>query len=230
MLKIFVLNIENLIGLKPGNEFYDKIFSVIDSDRKTKISHFSKNQTGIADCLGAGLLLAYSVCLYRNNRLWDDEILTTAFADVMLKTLDDYGMIEQLKYKTGSEGKPYFIDESLPFFNISHSGKLVVLALSDKEVGADIQIKKAKKELDMAKRFFAEDEYALIQSDGTSGFTQFYRLWAKKEALGKCTGEGVRPYLDKCMIDFPKGYDYFEKEIEVGEDYYILFACTKIKV
>ena len=92
-------------------------------------------------------------------------------------------------------GKPYFRD--LPIkFSISHSKSRVVLALSDREIGVDIQ-HISPRGTDVAKRFFTEDEVAYIGDDTV----RFYEIWTKKEAYSKWQGKGLAENLDKSVLD-----------------------------
>lgn len=82
--------------------------------------------------------------------------------------------------KEGRWGKPYL--EGCPWhFNISHSGSFMVVAISDREVGVDVQeIRKISKKI--ARRYLnseSEDENLLT------------RLWAEHESRGKWSGRGV---------------------------------------
>ncbi len=92
-------------------------------------------------------------------------------------------------YRYGKNGKPYF--QELPFFfNLSHSGNYVFCALSLSEIGADIQQHGKRGRERIADRFFSKEEAALFRSrQDDEAF--FFRLWARKEAYGKLTGEGI---------------------------------------
>lgn len=82
-------------------------------------------------------------------------------------------------------GKPYFKD--LPIkFSVSHSGHRVILAVSEREIGADIQFM-SPRSTDIAKRYFTAAECDYIGSD----ISRFYEIWTKKEALGKWRGTGL---------------------------------------
>lgn len=73
----------------------------------------------------------------------------------------------------------------------------MVCAVGDGEVGADIQKWVPYKER-TAERFFAPTEWKLLQELPASQRTElFYRLWSRKEAYGKYTGQGSAVQWEK---------------------------------
>ena len=88
------------------------------------------------------------------------------------------------------QGKPYFAD--LPIrFSLSHSGERVILAVSQKEIGADVE-QILPRSLAPAKRFFTAREQAYVFSAaGDDALLRFYEVWTKKEAYGKWQGSGI---------------------------------------
>ena len=75
-------------------------------------------------------------------------------------------------------GKPYFANG--PYFNISHSGKYVLMAVSTAEIGVDIEEIK-NKDMSSLVRIFNEAEAKMIKEH-----SDFYYLWCAKESLIKC--------------------------------------------
>ena len=106
--------------------------------------------------------------------------------------------IDALSLKIGrnSHGKPYF--ESLVdfYFNVSHSGDLTAIAVSDQNIGIDAE-KLRTPNLKVAKRF-CEDEYAYINKSPSP--TAFFEIWTKKEAYLKYTGEGLHGRLNSFSV------------------------------
>lgn len=88
-------------------------------------------------------------------------------------------------------------------FNISHSGKYVVLTTGTEPVGVDIQLmQRGKKHI--APRFFTLDECVQIDQSYDPDKT-FTELWTLKEAFLKCIGSGIGKDLKKFTIHLDNG-------------------------
>lgn len=92
-------------------------------------------------------------------------------------------------YFVHSNGKPYTTNGL--FFNVSHSGNYVVLAVSDKEIGCDIQKCDEKNYLRVGKFVFHKNEIELLNSTDDK-LTTFFEIWTKKEAYLKLLGTGFQ--------------------------------------
>lgn len=109
----------------------------------------------------------------------------------------------ELRYGWGRWGKPYLIDHPQLFFNLSHSGNYVVLALSHKEVGIDIQQKRPVKET-MIKRVLAQQEYKRYRElsatmEAEKALSWFFSCWCAKESFCKLTGKGLGEELSSLL-------------------------------
>ena len=101
--------------------------------------------------------------------------------------------------KTGKYGKAYISNYGNIYFNLSHSGKLVACAISDSEVGVDIEYNDSKIDLNIAKHYFYNSEYeSIINSQNSS--EEFFKFWVLKESYMKYTGLGFNLPLDKFEI------------------------------
>ena len=80
-------------------------------------------------------------------------------------------------------GKPYYPNG--PYFNISHSGRYVVMAIANQEVGVDIE-ENVEKQIDVLLKLFNEAEVKMIKEHA-----DFYYLWCAKESLIKCMGSSI---------------------------------------
>ena len=81
-----------------------------------------------------------------------------------------------------------------PYFNVSHSGDLIIFAVSrNNEIGADIEYIRSKSKNDiLVKRFCSPVEYQCINSlPREQRWHEFIKLWVIKEAYLKATGKGI---------------------------------------
>lgn len=109
-------------------------------------------------------------------------------AGILLKKVCERHGISDHVIKIGEHGKPEL--EGF-YFNLSHSGDMVLCAVSEKPVGCDIE-KIEVPALKIAKRFFTENENQYLENVGEDRKAEeFFRLWTMKEAYVKMTGEGL---------------------------------------
>lgn len=73
--------------------------------------------------------------------------------------------------------------------NISHSGGLVALALSDVPVGVDVERKRSVKQK-VSEKAFTERERQYLEKKGDDTMS-FLQLWTLKESYGKAGGVGI---------------------------------------
>ena len=102
-------------------------------------------------------------------------------------------------------GKPFY--KNGPFFNVSHSGKFVIMAVSNKEIGADVE-ENNNSDMSSLIKIFNEAEVKLIKEHA-----DFYYLWCAKESLIKCMGSSINkikevPSLPLNGLKTFKGKDY----------------------
>lgn len=98
-----------------------------------------------------------------------------------------FGEEDASRITADSFGKPYLPEG--PFFNLSHSGNKVVLLVSDRPSGIDIEEILPWSEA-VAKRVFTQRERQWLEAQ--SGDAAFYRLWTAKESIMKALGLGFR--------------------------------------
>lgn len=146
-------------------------------------------------CLGAGLLLE--------------------------KVLAQHGVSAD-SVRVGKDGKP---EVDGIFFNLSHSGDLVICAISDVTVGCDIE-KRREVPTHLAERFFSDGEKAYLASfAGETYEREFFRLWTRKESYVKMTGEGMARSLDAFDVFQKNGEKCYFNEHEV--EGYQISVCTE---
>lgn len=106
------------------------------------------------------------------------------------------------------KGKPYSIDDTGLYFNMSNSGKLVTIAFSrDTEVGIDIERIRSLPDLDeMVIRNFTTREIRFINGKYKERTNRFFRFWTIKESYLKAIGEGMRLAPDNLEFSIEKDY------------------------
>jgi len=100
--------------------------------------------------------------------------------------------LEDKDVKKGEFGYPYS-DSIREYFNISHSGDYVVLAVSDNKVGIDIEQNTGIKDdeiLPVGRTVYTENELKWI-FEGIDKRKRFFMLWTLKESISKAFGMGL---------------------------------------
>ncbi len=127
-----------------------------------------------------------------------------AFAGLVLQR-----MLGELGYKKediiivkNEHGKPYInsIENPPVYFNLSHSHGYVACAVSDNEVGIDIEAIR-EFNIKIAERCFHKKEYEYLkQFSGKEQEEKFCRIWTMKESYLKFTGQGISiPLASFCV-------------------------------
>lgn len=167
-----------------------------------------------------------SVDRAKNQEIAKKRLYTGAFLQHLLSK--ETGLsVEQLHYRYNEWGKPELDCARDVYFNLSHSGGYVVLAVSDHPVGADVE-HKTRGYVSLAKRCFCEEEYRDIMSkqEETDRERCFLEYWTMKESYIKCIGEGMRIPLNSFQIEMKKkglaavlGEDMHFKTLFLDEKY-----------
>lgn len=106
----------------------------------------------------------------------------------------------EIDFISGKNKKPEIRSELNKIrFNVSHSGELILIAISDTEIGVDIErIETSFNYSDILINSFSEEEITCIEQIADSR-EFFFRLWSRKEALCKASSKG----LDDDLKDIP---------------------------
>lgn len=143
-------------------------------------------------------------------------------AGLLLEKALAYHGISSEHVRVGKNGKP---EVDGIYFNLSHSGKYVVCAVSDSTVGCDIE-KRRKISPHLAERYFCTAEKIHLEPfEGEAYEQEFFRLWTKKESYVKMTGEGLATAMDTLDVLQKEGRDCFFEEYEF--DGYQIAVCTE---
>lgn len=107
---------------------------------------------------------------------------------------------ECLEIKKSIHGKPYIPNVPV-HFNISHSEDWVVCAISNQNVGIDIECIKDIN-TNIALHFFSREENDFLHNnEGTKKLDSFYDIWTLKESYIKWTGLGLKMPLQSFRFD-----------------------------
>lgn len=112
-----------------------------------------------------------------------------------------------------SKNKP-FVKNNLFYFNISHSGKYVMVGISHKPIGVDVEmIKNFNNTAGTRKLVFHKEEFKKYDSAKNKTLF-FHKIWVKKESYAKCMGLGLA--LQFPLINSYKICDYYFKKMKIG--------------
>jgi 4'-phosphopantetheinyl transferase len=143
-------------------------------------------------------------CCYKPRQARDQFITARAFLRLILGgylSLDP----ARVRFRTSNTGKP-LLDGGGPFFNVSHSGDVGLIAVTRwGEVGVDVErIKPISTYLDMADRYFTPGEVAALRRLPPGAREQaFFHIWTRKEAFLKATGLGLSHGLERFEVSVP---------------------------
>lgn len=157
-------------------KLFDQMLKTIDSKKKEEVNK-QKITADKLRMLAGGLLINF----VRKEYGIDNEIV-----------VDKYGKPEFKKSKVK--------------FNLSHSGKFAIIAVSDRNIGIDIQKIKEDKHR-VAERNFtpAECDYINKARTDEARCQRFSEIWTMKEAYLKNIGLGLRKPLNSFEIDMKDG-------------------------
>ena len=153
------------INMLEGKEQFNLWYDKMPDFRKRKIDALKPHRSKLLS-LGAGILL------------------DTAMKDAGISSYE----IELLENE-----KPRIKGMRDVFFNISHSGEMVVLGISDKEIGVDVEKVKHFKESLINYVFMPQDQELAkeLMESGSDKDKVYTRLWTVKESIMKYSGKGI---------------------------------------
>lgn len=181
-MKWYQYNIQNLT-----DEEYDKWYSLMNEDKQCRVDRF---------------------------RFADDKKRTVAGEMLARKVIAEWcgATPKNITFDKKEHGKPYAKDLNVEF-NISHSGAIVVCAVDDKPIGIDIE-RIRPIDLKVVKHICMDNEINYLfghvptekdfkYTTDVKILTRFFEFWTKKEAYGKCIGDGLlcKVKEDSCSVN-----------------------------
>lgn len=195
-MNIYILNIKNEIS----SNKYVNLLNCISTERREKIFKYKKQEDKVRSLFTEVLL---RVMINRHSKLKDKEI----------------------NFKYNKYGKPKLACNFGLEFNISHAGEFIVVVIDMYNVGVDIERCSKIDFLEIAKRFYTEEEYSyILNQEKKDQLYMFYKIWTLKESYVKFIGEGLSFPIN--TVSFKK--DYYGRIALNNKDSDIRFYCYNI--
>ncbi len=123
-------------------------------------------------------------------------------------------------YALTENGKPFFSDGRV-FFSLAHCGNYAVCAVSETDIGVDIELER-NNSARLAQRFFSSEEAEMV-ANSHSPDEEFCRLWTLKESYIKAADLHLS---DMSSFSVAHGVDgYCFENLKFGE--YTISCCAK---
>ncbi|UZO81320.1 4'-phosphopantetheinyl transferase superfamily protein [Aquimarina sp. ERC-38] len=146
-------------------------------------------------------------------RRWQDaqlSLLGRMLLNYAFKKIDKQFCENKLAYT--SYGKPFFEGENIKF-NISHSGNMVVCAITEtKEIGIDLEVIQDIHIEDFRSQMTDLEWQRIFSSDNIKA--SFFDYWTQKEATIKAHGMGLSIPL--------KSFEIVDNRVELSDDLFLL--------
>lgn len=133
---------------------------------------------------------------------WEDKVRCVV-ADALVRYAVDKSLgISDFTVMQEDGGKPYIQGREDFYFNLSHSGRWVVIAYGDSPVGIDVQhIHTKQDKIQQICRLFTHDEAEyVLEVEETHRIERFFQIWTSKESYLKYLGTGLRKALNSFSV------------------------------
>lgn len=180
---------------KISKELFSKILNTLPLSRRKQINNLTQYQDKLNSALSFCLLREM---LKRNKiNVKDDDFI--------------------FKNKPSIKNNPCY-------FNISHSGNIVMVGISNHPIGVDIQEIKNNNTVGLRNRIFNSKEKEDYQKSKNKNLF-FHNIWTKKESYAKCLGKGLS--LSFAKIDLTKIKNYNLQTGKIKNYSYSICHCNK---
>lgn len=130
----------------------------------------------------------------------------TDFAARLNRNIDE----NHMGIKRTEKGKPFFTDLDLRF-SVSNTGNDWFCLMAETECGLDMQRIEPRRTVEIAKRFFLPEEAKAVKEEGE---VTFFRIWTRKEALGKMLGTGMFSAFERPVTGEAEDYGLRQVELD----------------
>ena len=166
---------------------------------------------------------------YRNP---EDRLRALASGALLLKLCEEGKLSPKMEDLTENPyGKPYFAAHPEICFSLSHSGSKVILGISDRAIGCDIEVIRDTPMIQkISRRYFSQEEYQALQDevDPEARCRLFYRLWTLRESFIKEAGLGLYLPLQSFRIHMDAEGSAAVRLTEIPEKKYAEFVSENV--
>ncbi|KOP70463.1 MULTISPECIES: 4'-phosphopantetheinyl transferase superfamily protein [unclassified Lysinibacillus] len=161
------------------------------------------------------------------KRLVDKKLSIISYLLLMYGLKNEYAFSQTINFGYQENQKPYLLNNPHIQFNISHCDYCVVVAISKREIGIDVQdfIEYDQK---LAEVVCSKEELDTLNRSNCPEIV-FTRYWTLKESYLKMTGEGISEdmihidFSSQSEMTFEKYHSYFQL---FHNKNYIISSCS----
>ena len=113
----------------------------------------------------------------------------------------EYGITEKPVFEFGEHGKPFIVGHSEIHFNLSHCREAAICMIADRPVGIDIESIRTFKQTLVNYTMNEEEIHQINEAERPD--IEFIKLWTKKEAVLKLSGEGISRDMKQVLNNPP---------------------------
>lgn len=114
---------------------------------------------------------------------------------------EEYGITEKPVFEFGEHGKPFIVGHPEIHFNLSHCRESAVCMIADRPVGIDIESIRTFKQTLVNYTMNEEEIHQINVSERPD--IEFIKLWTRKEAVLKLSGEGISRDMKQVLHNAP---------------------------
>ena len=123
-----------------------------------------------------------------------DRVLSVMSEFILLYYLRSRYGIKDCNFSENNWGKPYIMGSEFIKFNISHTRNMVTIAISEQNIGIDVEtsFSTTEKQIIQLIDFCFSEKEKLYVNVGEPGYDhRFFEMWTRREAYFKCLGCGL---------------------------------------